>query len=170
MDNEPPHILGSIDEPAARGPFEGNDTKMTDLIITRNFPADPATVYAFVTKEKHLTDWFGPEGMTVADYQLDLGQTGPWRATMMNAEGQKYKVSGEVKKVSPPDMVEFTWGWHDEADQRGADSTVRFEIDSDGKGGTEFRLVHKGLADQESADNHNVGWTSSFVKLQRLAG
>ncbi|EBA02548.1 Aha1 domain protein [Rhodobacterales bacterium HTCC2150] len=142
---------------------------MTDLVISRNFPADPATVFAFVTQEKHLTDWFGPEGMTVADHQLDLTKTGAWRATMMNADGQKYKVSGEVTDVSPPDSVEFTWGWHDEQDERGGNSIVRIEVKSDNKGGTEFRLVHTGLVDQESADNHNVGWSSSFVKLERMA-
>ena len=142
---------------------------MTDLVLTRNFSADPATVYAFVTQEKHLKNWFGPEGMSVTDVQLNLNKTGPWRATMVNADGQKYKVSGVVQNVSPPDSVEFTWGWHDDADARGANSKVRFEVKSDGKGGTDFRMVHTGLADQESADNYNGGWSSSFNKLERMA-
>ena len=141
---------------------------MTELRIERSFAADPETVFAFVTQTKHLLKWWGPKGMTVPEHDLDLSQPGPWSSVMVGGECNFHKVTGEVISVDPPNSVEFTWAWHDDDDQRGHDSKVRFEISGDGNGGTKFLLIHSGLEDEDSAKNHNTGWTSSLVKLERL--
>lgn len=142
---------------------------MSELRIERQFSMDPETVFAFVTKTEHLLKWWGPEGMTVPEHDLDLSRTGPWSSVMVGSEGNSHKVSGEVINIDPPNSVEFTWGWHDDDDQRGHNSKVRFEVSRNGTGGTQFLLIHSDLTDDESASNHNVGWTSSLVKLERLA-
>ena len=142
---------------------------MSDLTIKRNFPVDPARVFAFVTETEHLLKWWGPEGISIAEHNLDLTQPGAWSSVMVNADGKRFKVTGEVVAVDPPNSVDFTWAWHDENDVRGHESHVRFEVRGDGTGGTEFTLIHTGLADDESAQNHEMGWTSSFKKLERLA-
>ena len=141
---------------------------MTDLTLTRNFAVDPETVYAFVTKAENVTKWWGPEGMTCTEGDLTLGQPGPWSSVIISAEGNQYKVTGIVEAVDPPKSVEFTWAWHDDSDERGHESRVRFQVDPDGKGGTRFSVIHTGLADDESASNHNMGWTSSLRKLETL--
>lgn len=142
---------------------------MTDLVIERTFAASPETVYDFVTRNDHLLKWWGPEGMTIPEHTLDFTQTGPWSSVMMNSEGQGYKVTGEVTAVDPPKSVEFTWAWHDENDERGHESRVRFDIKSDGNGGTHFTMTHSGLPDDEARENHKQGWTSSLRKLERMA-
>ena len=142
---------------------------MTDLRLERKFARDPETVFAFVTRTEHLLEWWGPEGMNVPEQEMDFTRPGPWWSVMVNAEGGRHKVSGEVLSIDPPRAVEFTWGWHDENDTRGHESTVRFEVAPDGDGGSIFTLVHSGLADEESATNHNMGWTSSLKKLERMA-
>ncbi len=142
---------------------------MSDLRIERNFDADPETVFAFVTQTDNLLKWWGPEGMSVSDYKLDFSTSGPWTSTMVNAEGGKYKVSGEVISTDPPHSVEITWAWHDENDERGHESRVRFEVKPNSSGGTAFALIHTGLADEESTQNHTMGWTSSLRKLERMA-
>ena len=141
---------------------------MTELTITRNFAADPETVFAFVTQPAHLLKWWGPEGMDIGEHQLDFSKKGPWSSVMLSAEGNKFKVTGDVTQVDPPGVVEFTWAWHDDDDQRGHESLVRFELQPDGKGGTAFTLKHSGLPDDESVENHNMGWTSSLRKLERM--
>lgn len=143
---------------------------MSELVIERTFAADVSTVFSFVTETEHLLKWWGPEGMSVPVHQLDLTRPGAWDSNMVNAEGGKHKVSGEVIAVDPPHSVEFTWGWHDENDERGHNSRVRFEVKSNGSGGSHFKMIHSDLADEESANNHNGGWTSSFRKLERLVG
>ncbi len=142
---------------------------MSTLTLERSFPVAPETVFDFVTQTKNLLKWWGPEGMTVPEHNLDLSKVGAWSSVMVNAEGGRHKVTGEVTRVDPPRSVEFTWGWHDENDARGHESRVRFEIEPSDTGGAVFRLIHSDLPDEESAANHNEGWTSSLRKLERLA-
>ena len=140
---------------------------MSELRIERTFEADAETVFTFITESRHLLEWWGPEGMTVSDDELDFTKPGPWTSTMVNAQGGIYKVSGEVVAVDPPSSIEFTWGWHNENDERGHCSRVRFDVKPAGSGGAEFILTHSDLPDDESATNHNQGWTSSLRKLER---
>lgn len=143
---------------------------MSVLKIERTFPHPPEKVFAFVTRTEHLLKWWGPEGMGLRAHDLDLSRRGAWSSTLVNAEGGLHKMSGEVVEIDPPRSVEFTWGWHDGADARGHESRVRFEVEPDGAGGSRFRLIHSGLADEESAANHNRGWSSALRKLEQLAG
>ncbi|MCP5072533.1 MAG: SRPBCC domain-containing protein [Rhodobacteraceae bacterium] len=142
---------------------------MTELTMTREFGVDPATVYAFVTRTEHLKKWWGPEGMELPECEIDFSQTGDWFSVMQSPEGNRFKVSGRVVNVDPPNSVEFTWGWHDNNGDRGHESRVRFDVRDNGKGGSVFTLTHSELADDESRDNHNMGWTSSLRKLAALA-
>lgn len=140
---------------------------MSDLKLTRKLKASPEKVFAFVTQTEHLTKWWGPEKMHVPLHDLDLSRTGPWFSVMENEEGQQYKVSGEVTELDPPRSVSFTWGWHDDADRRGHESTVRFTVEPDGDGAI-FTLHHFDLPDDESANNHQDGWASTLRKFDTV--
>jgi uncharacterized protein YndB with AHSA1/START domain len=142
---------------------------MSKLKLERHFNANAEAVFAYLTQRSHLLKWWGPEGMSVPEAQLDFSRPGPWSSVMMSADGKRYKVTGTVVAVNPPKSVEFTWAWHDEHDARGHESRVRFEVRPDKGGGTHFTLTHSGLADAESARNHTSGWSSSLVKLERFA-
>jgi uncharacterized protein YndB with AHSA1/START domain len=142
---------------------------MATLTIDREFEADPATVFDYVSKTEHLLKWWGPEGMTVREHDLAFDRKGPWVSVMQNAEGQRYKVSGQVTHVDPPHSVGFTWAWHDENDQRGVESHVTIKLVPAANGGTRFLLSHVDLPSKDVAANHNQGWTSSLRKLERLA-
>jgi uncharacterized protein YndB with AHSA1/START domain len=140
---------------------------MTELTLTRSFPLPPEQVFEFITRRDRLLQWWGPEGTTLPDERLDFTAEGPWHSVIMNADGRRFKVSGEVVEVSPPHTIQFTWGWHDETDARGPESRVRIELHAEGAG-TRFVLRHRELADAESRSNHELGWTSSLGKLERL--
>lgn len=140
---------------------------MSDLELERHFPQPPEHVFAFVTVTENLLKWWGPEGMNVKEHNLDLSHPGPWTSTLVNAEGTTYTMSGEVTAVDAPRAVEFTWGWHDDTGTRGHESQVRFEVHAADAGGSLFRLIHTGLPDAESADNHMIGWTSSLRCLEQ---
>jgi len=134
---------------------------MTDLHIERDLPVSCEELFAWVTDPAKLLQWWGPEGMHVPEHNLDLSRLGLWYSIMQNAEGQQYKVSGQVTHVEVPKSVGFTWGWHDDQDQRGAESHVTFTIVETAKGA---RLVidHRDLGDDEVAANHESGWTSTL--------
>lgn len=141
---------------------------MTTLTLERRLNAPPETVFAYCTKPEHLLKWWGPEGMTLPEYALDFERPGPWMSVMMNADGQRYKVSGEVVRVDPPREVEFTWGWHDEADARGHESTVRLTVTPAGDDAATLTLTHSGLGDENSKEGHESGWTSALRKIERI--
>ncbi|WP_299644425.1 SRPBCC domain-containing protein [uncultured Ruegeria sp.] len=140
---------------------------MADLKLEREFPVSPEELFAWISDGAKLLQWWGPEGMHVPEHNLDFSRTGPWYSVMENGEGQRYKVSGHVTHVDPPKSVGFTWGWHDDQDQRGAESHVTLSVAAT-ESGARLVLDHRELADAEAAANHNQGWTSSLRKLEAL--
>ena len=140
---------------------------MADLKLERDFPVSPKDLFAWVSDGAKLLKWWGPEGLHVPEHDLDFSRIGPWYSVMQNGEGQQFKVSGHVTHIDRPKSVGFTWAWHDDQDQRGAESHVTFSVSATDSGS---RLVvdHRELVDAESATNHNEGWTSSLRKLEAL--
>lgn len=142
---------------------------MATLTLDRHFAAPPDRVFAFITRTEHLLKWWGPEAMGVSEHNLCLDHTGPWFSVLTNDEGQRYKVSGQVTHVDPPNSVGFTWAWHDENDRRGVESHVTIRLVPAQGGGTRFSLSHAELPDGDIAASHERGWTSALRKLERLA-
>ncbi|MEP2029462.1 MAG: SRPBCC domain-containing protein [Paracoccaceae bacterium] len=140
---------------------------MTDLRLEREFNVTPDRLFEAVSTKAGLLQWWGPETTCVSDHQLDFSRTGPWFSTIENAEGQRYKMSGQVTHVDRPNSIGFTWAWHDEADNRGCESHVTFTI-SKTKNGANFVLDHRELESDEQSERHEMGWTSSLRKLAIL--
>lgn len=82
---------------------------MPDLTLERHFAAPVDKVFAFISQTQHLLKWWGPEGMGVPEHNLSFEKTGPWFSVMTNNQGQRYKVSGHVTHVDPPNSIGFTW-------------------------------------------------------------
>ena len=143
---------------------------MTELVIERILPAPVQQVFDFITQRDNLLKWWGPEGMSLPDDNLDFTKLGPWHSVMMNAEGKRFKVSGQVTKVNPPNLVAFTWGWHNEEDKRQNESHVMLKVEEAEEGKARLLLTHTDLPDEESRENHKMGWTSSLRKLERHFG
>jgi len=137
---------------------------MTDLRIEREFNVSPERLFAAISTQSDLLQWWGPEGMHVPKGDLDFTRTGPWFSVMQDGDGQQYKVSGQVTHVDPPKSVGFTWGWHDDQDQRGAESHVIFTVVPT-SAGARLILDHRDLDDSEQSTRHEAGWTSSLRKL-----
>mgnify|MGYP000005426887 FL=1 len=137
---------------------------MTDLRLERDFSVTPDRLFKWISTPEKLLKWWGPEGMDVPVHELDFSRTGPWFSIMRNGEGQQFKVSGHVTHVDAPISVGFTWGWHDENDQRDSESHVTFTVVANDSGA---RLVidHRELGDDDISARHEQGWTSSLRKL-----
>ena len=86
---------------------------VTDLSIEKPFPLPPDSVFDLVTAPAHLPSWWGPEGITLGEYQLDFTRPGPWFSVMIEPESDGHRVSGAVLHVTPGKAVELTWAWHD---------------------------------------------------------
>lgn len=140
---------------------------MVDLKMEREFAVNPETLFAWISDGNKLLQWWGPEGMHIPEHKLDFTHTGPWYSIMLSEEGQRFKVSGHVTHVDPPRSVGFTWGWHDEEDNRGDESHVTLTIEACAKGA---RLIidHRDLGDDEISASHERGWASTLRKLAAL--
>ena len=138
---------------------------MSDLVITRTFRAGIDHVFDYISKPERILEWWGPEGMTVPNHNLSLGDKGPWHSVMKASDGAEFHVSGEVTNVDPPTTIGFTWAWHGDDGSRGHESQVRIELEAIGDS-TRFTLTHSGLADADSIASHERGWGSSLSKLE----
>lgn len=140
---------------------------MSDIRLERDFPVSPARLFEVISQRAELIRWWGHEGWTFASEHMDFSRTGPWHADMRSEEGNTYKLSGQVTRVSPPDTIGFTWAWHDPQDQRGKESHVTFTV-SECAMGARLIVDHRELPSDDIAAQHERGWGGPLGKLERL--
>ena len=137
------------------------------LQIKRIIDAPRNRVYAAWTDPAQLRDWFGPEDVQTEDLIVDARVGGAFRWDLTNSEGEKMCCRGEYRELQPNKKVVFTWQWQDDEDWENRESVVTVEL-SDCDGGTELRLSHEQLPNEQSRDGHTRGWTSALDKLERF--
>ena len=89
----------------------GDDSRQTDLKIERPVRLSPARAFEVITRPEHIARWWGPEGITLGEHQLDFSRPGPWSSVMTEPESGFHRVSGEVLAVSDGEAVEISWAW-----------------------------------------------------------
>lgn len=142
-------------------------TDDSTLIIERVLQASPQQVYDAWTDPEILVKWWGPEGMTTPVCEMDVRPDGAWITTMRNSEGGEHTVSGKYKTLSPPDHLVLSWGWMQEDGTRGHETLVDVRMIAEGDK-TRMIMTQKIFAEKVHRDNHNLGWSSSFNKLENL--
>ena len=136
--------------------------------MERTFPVEPERVFAFITQTDNLLKWWGPEGTSIAEHNLDFSKPGAWSATMVSPQGSAHTVGGEVVAIDPPNSVELTLSFRMDDGERGPESVIRFEVRSNDAGGTLFLLTQSGLKAEEIADMRDKGWASALGRLEQL--
>ncbi len=137
------------------------------LEIKRLINAPRDHVYAAWTDPAQLKQWFGPENVQTRDLIADARVGGEFRWDLINPEGEKMTIRGEYRELEPGKKIVFTWQWQDDEDWQNHVSIVTVEF-SDAEGGTELRLTHEQLPNEESRDRHNEGWNSVLDKLEKF--
>jgi uncharacterized protein YndB with AHSA1/START domain len=91
----------------------------------------------------------------------DSSRTRAWEETfrwdIINSEGEEMTMRGEFRELQPDKKIVFTWQWEDDEDWENHISIVTVEL-YDRDGGTELRLTHEQLPNEESRDGHTRGW------------
>ncbi len=140
---------------------------MADVQIVRVFKTTPERLFAAITEKAEVIQWWGHDGMTLPEHQLDFSQTGPWHSEMLSEEGNVFRMEGQVTHVDAPHSVGFTWSWRQPEAMRAPESHVTFTVRpvSDG---AELTIDHRGVPDDERGANHERGWTiGPMVRLER---
>jgi uncharacterized protein YndB with AHSA1/START domain len=135
--------------------------------IKRLIKAPRDRVYAAWTDPAQLKQWFGPENVQTRDLIADARVGGKFRWDLTNSEGETMTVHGEYRELQPGRKIVFTWQFEDDEIWENHISVVTVEL-SDRDGGTELRLIHEQLPNEESRDGHTGGWNSSLDKLAKF--
>ena len=139
----------------------------TRLEISRVIEAPRDRVYAAWTDLEQLKQWFGPENVKTRELVADARAGGTFRWDIINSEGEEMTMRGEFRELQPDKKIVFSWQWEDDEIWENHTSVVTVEL-YDRDGGTELRLTHEQLPNEESRDGHTRGWESALDKLERL--
>ncbi len=136
-----------------------NDKSLT---VSKTINADKATIFKALTDEEIMAKWFcaGPDGWS-STVKSDTKLGGSYQVDMHNGEGETYTHTGTYKEVTPNDKIVFSWN------SQAVDDTLVTITLTETEGGTEVKLVHEFLPNDQMVENHTNGWT---VILERLSG
>ncbi len=137
------------------------------LEVKRLINAPRERVYAAWTDPAQLKQWFGPENVQTHDFIAEVRVGGKFRWDLTSSEGERMAVGGQYRELQPGKKVVFTWQWEDDEDWENHTSIVTIELSESG-GGTELRLIHDQLPNEQSRDGHNEGWNSAIDKLEKF--
>lgn len=139
------------------------------LTIERNFNAAPEAVFDAWTDPEILSQWWGPEGVSIPALDLDVKEGGAWTTTMYSDQMGNKIVSGVYKIVERPNRLVLTWGWTNEDGSRGHETEIEVLFEKSGNG-TKMTMHQQVFTDATDRNNHNMGWVSSFVCLEKTLG
>lgn len=143
-----------------------SETADRTLKIERVIRAPVDVVFdAFIVPEQ-LAAWWGPEGVTIPEYTMDVRPGGKWRTVMQLPDGARPEVSGVYRAIEKNKRLVFTWAWKQEDGSRGHETEVTVTFEPDGKN-TRLTLVQSVFAETVHRDRHGEGWESSFDSLEK---
>jgi uncharacterized protein YndB with AHSA1/START domain len=126
--------------------------------------ASPEKVFDAWTLPEHLKRWSCPEGMEVAEAQVDLTVGGRYRLRMQSPEGKVHTAVGLYREIERPRRLVYTWDWEEESI---GETIVTVEFNDLG-GSTEVTLIHELFPNAEAKVGHEEGWTSCLNRLEKL--
>ena len=130
--------------------------KLVDKTVFVDAP--PARVYELLTDADLLIEWMAPVA------RVDARPGGEITWTHLNGD----TVAGKFLELVFNRRLVFSYGW-DRADVGIPAGSTIVEIDLRPlRGGTELRLVHRGLEDP-MADAHSGGWANYLARLAAVA-
>ena len=136
------------------------------LQSTRALPAPRERVFRALTQPPDLAVWWGPQGFTTPQIELDLRVGGRYRFTMQPPGGDPFHLSGEFLEVEPPSRLAYTFRW-DEPTPDDRETVVTLTLVA-ADVGTELTVRHGDFATEERLALHRGGRRDSLDKLSAL--
>jgi uncharacterized protein YndB with AHSA1/START domain len=138
-----------------------------ELLITRRFKAPVAVVWRMWESRDHIARWWGPEGFTVTEFDLDFRPGGKWRSGMVSAIYPKSWSSGTFIEIVPRERIVMSFAW-EEGSGEATDTTITVTFEE--KDGETIQHFHQTPFETVDArDSHIGGWNSQFNKEEKYA-
>jgi uncharacterized protein YndB with AHSA1/START domain len=144
------------------------DMSETTLRLDRLIPSPPEILFALWTEPAALLRWWAPDGYDPSVDALDARPGDRWCVTLRRSDGSEVVMSGVYRVVEPPHRLAFTWAWEDESGARGHETEVVVSFEAT-PGGTRLVLLQQRFESKQARDRHNVGWSSGFDRLAKIA-
>lgn len=131
--------------------------------IERFFSEPSQKIWQAWTDPKIVKSWFGsdPKG-TVQEASLDVRLDGKFEVTFTNSDGTQYTCKGRYLEIKQDQKLVFSWTWKDRPDTVEL-VTVLLQPE---KNGTLMLFEHANI-DSGTTHNYEIGWNSTFGKLER---
>lgn len=136
---------------------------MSQLEISKKFDYPKELLYEAWTNPEHLKQWWKPMGKQLIKVEND---TRPGGAISYVFEDEILVIDGKYERVSPNDLLEYTWNWHfkqESIHDAAHHLSVRFE------GANEHAMItitQEGFEDAESIHPHRKGWGQALEQLR----
>lgn len=140
---------------------------ITPLVVSRVVKADPQTVFRAWTEPEQLKRWSAPEGIEVAEANVDLSVGGRYHIRMKSLEGPEHNAAGVYRVIEPPRRLVYTWSWEEKEHDVG-ETLVTVEFNPIGTDSTEVILTHELFPSEEAKGSHETGWTSVLNRLEAV--
>ncbi len=136
------------------------------LELERALRAPRELIFHAFTEPGELAAWWGPQGFTTPEIDLDLRLGGGYRFTMQPPAGEPFHLSGEFLVVNPPSRLIFTFRW-EEPDPDDQTTVVTLSLQDLGDA-TQVSLTQAEFATDARLELHRDGWSDSLDKLREL--
>ena len=136
------------------------------LRLDRVLPAPRPRVFRACIEPAELARWWGPQGCTTPEIDLDLRVAGRYRFGMQPPDGELFHLSGEFLAIEPLGRLEYTFRW-EEPDPDDRETVVVMSLNDRGDS-TEVVVVQSGFATEARRALHVDGWTDCLDRLQEL--
>ena len=124
-------------------------------------------VFATLTDPIEVTKWWGPEGFSMPQADVQLTLTGGYRFSMQPPDGELFHISGEFVEIDPPGRLVYTFRY-DEPTPDDRETVVTMTLAALDAGVTEVSLSQGPFATDERLGLHRSGWTDSLEKLRAV--
>ena len=135
-----------------------------DLFIARHFRAPVEKVYHHFTNLESLKQWLCPEPCQVQGGTFDFRVGGKYDLQISTGEYGQIGLKGEYLEIVPNEKIAYAFMWYGHAEFSGNETRVTFTFKEE-NGGTTLHMLHTGLADAATRDDHHEGWNGSFDRL-----
>ena len=138
-----------------------------DLLIERRFDAPVARVFRAWAEKDRLQRWWGPQGFTCEDLEMDFREGGAWSCTIVSEKHGRNGMRGQYQRIVPEREIVMSFVWTSGTSPE-TTITVTFR-EEDGQTVQTFHQVP--FSSVTSRDEHIGGWSSLIEReAMYLAG
>src|ERR1700751_4040867 len=91
-----------------RGAREQSATADREIVISRVISAPRELVFEAFTEVRHLSRWWGPEGLTTTKRAFELRVGGAWDFLIQGPDGTDYQEWISWTEIAPPESAAAT--------------------------------------------------------------